>query len=62
VGRMSEGERESSGHVSHNMALQCVDTLLDYMGQRGFECNDITATRKLCTAVRRSLNSSHTQK
>jgi hypothetical protein len=31
-------------------------TLLDYMGQRGFEYSDITATRKVHTSMRRSLN------
>jgi hypothetical protein len=29
-----------------------VDILLDYTGQRGYECSDITAARKVCTAVR----------
>jgi hypothetical protein len=38
------------------MALQCVDTLLDYMGQRVFEYSNITDTRKIFTAVRTSLN------
>jgi hypothetical protein len=50
--------KDKAVSISHSMALQCVDTLLDYMGQRGFEYSDITATRKIHTAVRRSLNSS----
>jgi hypothetical protein len=54
----SEEERESSEYISHSMVLQCVDTLLDYMGQRGFEYSDITPTRKMCTAMRRNLNNS----
>ncbi|GBM61789.1 hypothetical protein AVEN_18346-1 [Araneus ventricosus] len=29
--------------VSHSAALQSVETLLDYMGQRGFDYGDITA-------------------
>jgi hypothetical protein len=33
-------------------------TLLDYMGQRAFEYSTITALRRICTVVRRSLNSS----
>jgi hypothetical protein len=44
--------------ISHSMVLQCVDTLLDYMGQRGLKYSDIAAARKIRTAVRRSLNSS----
>jgi hypothetical protein len=47
--------------ISHSMALQCVHTLLDYMGQRGLEYTDITAARKICTAVSSSLNSSQKQ-
>jgi hypothetical protein len=58
-GNESEEEGESV-RVSHCMVLQCVDTLLDYMGHRGFEYSDITAVRKICTAVR-SLNSSQEQ-
>ncbi|GBL84152.1 hypothetical protein AVEN_118563-1 [Araneus ventricosus] len=29
--------------ISHSAALQSVETLLDYMGQRGFDYGDITA-------------------
>ncbi|GBM09705.1 hypothetical protein AVEN_186410-1 [Araneus ventricosus] len=29
--------------ISHSAALQSVETLLDYMGQRGFDYDDITA-------------------
>jgi hypothetical protein len=57
----SEEDGESSEHVSHSIVLQCVDTLLDYMGQSGFEYSDITAARKIYTAVKRSLNSSQKQ-
>jgi hypothetical protein len=53
----SEEEGESSECVSRSMVLQCVDTLLDIMGQRGFKYSDITAARKIHTAIRRSLNS-----
>jgi hypothetical protein len=35
----------SNDCVSHNMMLQCSDTLLDYMEQRRFKCSNITATR-----------------
>jgi hypothetical protein len=53
----NEEEVESSERVSHSKTLQCVDTLLDYMGQKGF----ITAVRKIHTVMRRSLNSSQKQ-
>ncbi|GBO00426.1 hypothetical protein AVEN_231427-1 [Araneus ventricosus] len=33
--------------ISHSAALQSVETLLDYMGQRGFDYSDITAVRKI---------------
>jgi hypothetical protein len=42
--------------VSNGMVLQCVDTSLGYMGQRGFKYSDITPTRNICTSMR-SLNS-----
>jgi hypothetical protein len=57
----SEEEGESSEHISHSMVLQCVDTLLGYIGQKEFKFSDITVTRKLSTAVRRILNSSQKQ-
>ncbi|GBM02042.1 hypothetical protein AVEN_113673-1 [Araneus ventricosus] len=31
--------------ISHSAALQSVETLLDYMGQRGFDYSDITAKK-----------------
>jgi hypothetical protein len=53
VGRMTL-KKEKVVSISHSMALRCVDTLLDYMGQKGFEYSDITAARKIRAAVRRS--------
>jgi hypothetical protein len=50
--------QEESVHVRYSMTLQRVDTLLDYVSQRYFEYSDITAARKIHTAMRRSLNSS----
>jgi hypothetical protein len=41
--------------ISHSMELQCFDTLLDYMGQRGFKYTDIRAAQKIRTAVKSSL-------
>jgi hypothetical protein len=53
----SEEEGENSECISHSMALQCADTLPDYMSQKGFKYSNIKASRKICTAMRR-LNSS----
>jgi hypothetical protein len=36
-------------------------TLLDCVGQRGFRYSDITATRKICTVMTRSLNCAQKQ-
>jgi hypothetical protein len=48
-------------HISHSMALECVNIWWDYMGQRGFEYIDITVASKIHTAVSSSLNSSQKQ-
>ncbi|GBO10320.1 hypothetical protein AVEN_14133-1 [Araneus ventricosus] len=37
--------------ISHSVALRSVGTLLDYMGQRGFDYGDITAVRKICVDI-----------
>ncbi|GBM60091.1 hypothetical protein AVEN_103437-1 [Araneus ventricosus] len=42
--------------ISHSVALQSVETLLDYMGQRGFDYGDITAVRKICADIRQEMN------
>ncbi|GBM99090.1 hypothetical protein AVEN_138929-1 [Araneus ventricosus] len=42
--------------VSHSATLQSVETLLDYMGQRGFDNGDITAVRRLCIDIRQEMN------
>jgi hypothetical protein len=56
----NEEEGQSIVWVSQSMALQGADTV-NCILQRGFECSDITATRKICTAIRRSLNSPQKQ-
>ncbi|GBN92801.1 hypothetical protein AVEN_172601-1 [Araneus ventricosus] len=38
--------------ISHSAALQSVETLLDYMGQRGFDYGGMTAVRKICVDIR----------
>ncbi|GBM12943.1 hypothetical protein AVEN_171892-1 [Araneus ventricosus] len=47
---------------SHSAALQSVETLLDYMGQRGFDCGDITAVRKRCVDIRQEMNKEQKQR
>ncbi|GBN64195.1 hypothetical protein AVEN_11776-1 [Araneus ventricosus] len=42
--------------ISHSDALQSVETLLDYMGQRGFDYGDITAVRKICVNIQQEMN------
>ncbi|GBN74210.1 hypothetical protein AVEN_51916-1 [Araneus ventricosus] len=42
--------------ISHSAALQSVETLLDYMGQRGFDYGDVTAARKICVDIRQEMN------
>ncbi|GBL97661.1 hypothetical protein AVEN_49162-1 [Araneus ventricosus] len=42
--------------ISHSAALQSVETLLDYMGQKGFDCGDITAVRKIYVDIRQEMN------
>ncbi|GBL94561.1 hypothetical protein AVEN_235644-1 [Araneus ventricosus] len=42
--------------ISHCAALQSVETLLDYMGQRVFDYGDNTAIRKICVDIRQEMN------
>ncbi|GBM06851.1 hypothetical protein AVEN_173604-1 [Araneus ventricosus] len=42
--------------ISHSAVLQSVETLLDYMEQRGFDYGDITAVRKICVDIRQEMN------
>ncbi|GBL87347.1 hypothetical protein AVEN_9230-1 [Araneus ventricosus] len=49
--------------ISHSSAvLQSVETLLDYMGQRGFDYGDITAVRKICVDIRQEMNKRQKQR
>lgn len=56
-----EDKSEEEGEWSEIMAMQCVDTLQDYMCQKGSRYSHITAARKIHTAVRNKLNSSQKQ-
>ncbi|GBM59798.1 hypothetical protein AVEN_14380-1 [Araneus ventricosus] len=48
--------------ISHSAALQSVETLLHYMGQRGFDCGDITAVCKICVDIRQEMNKEQKQR
>ncbi|GBM40276.1 hypothetical protein AVEN_248297-1 [Araneus ventricosus] len=48
--------------ISHSAALQSVETLLDYMGQRGFNDGDVTAVRKRCINIRQEMNKQQKQR
>ncbi|GBL99110.1 hypothetical protein AVEN_188135-1 [Araneus ventricosus] len=48
--------------ISHSAALQSVKTLLDYMGQRGFDYGDITAVREICVDIRQEMNKQQKQR
>ncbi|GBM78766.1 hypothetical protein AVEN_7162-1 [Araneus ventricosus] len=48
--------------VSLSAALQSVETLLDYTGQRGFDYGDITAVRKICVDIRQEMNKQQKQR
>ncbi|GBL91692.1 hypothetical protein AVEN_71342-1 [Araneus ventricosus] len=47
--------------ISHSAALQSMETLLDYMGQRGFDYGNITAVRKICVDIRQEMNKQQKQ-
>ncbi|GBO14712.1 hypothetical protein AVEN_199020-1 [Araneus ventricosus] len=48
--------------ISHSAALQPAETLLDYMGQRGFDYGDIPAVRKICVDIRQEMNKEQKQR
>ncbi|GBM07695.1 hypothetical protein AVEN_137584-1 [Araneus ventricosus] len=48
--------------ISHSAALQSVETLLDYMGQRGFDYGGIAAVRKIRVDIRQEMNKQQKQR
>ncbi|GBM72966.1 hypothetical protein AVEN_20004-1 [Araneus ventricosus] len=48
--------------ISHSAALQSVEALLDHMGQRGFDYDDITAVRKIRVDIRQEMNKQQKQR
>ncbi|GBM02248.1 hypothetical protein AVEN_108802-1 [Araneus ventricosus] len=45
--------------ISHSVEI--VETLLDYMGQRGIDYGDITAVRQICVDMRQEMNKQQKQ-
>ncbi|GBM03737.1 hypothetical protein AVEN_134955-1 [Araneus ventricosus] len=48
--------------ISHSVALQSMETLLDYMGQGVFDYGDITAIHKICVDIRQEMNKEQKQR
>ncbi|GBN24467.1 hypothetical protein AVEN_20172-1 [Araneus ventricosus] len=48
--------------IFHPVALQSVETLLDYMGQRGCDYGDITAVCQMCVDIRKEMNKQQKQR
>ncbi|GBM05553.1 hypothetical protein AVEN_159862-1 [Araneus ventricosus] len=48
--------------ISPSAALQSVETLLDNMGQRGFDYGDITAVHKMYVDIRQEMNKQQKQR
>ncbi|GBN42801.1 hypothetical protein AVEN_145089-1 [Araneus ventricosus] len=47
--------------IYRSAAVQSVETVLHYMGQRGFDYRDITAVRKICVDIRQEMNEQQKQ-
>ncbi|GBO04293.1 hypothetical protein AVEN_104275-1 [Araneus ventricosus] len=62
AGTDAEDVLNEGNTISHSAALQSVETLLDYMGQRGFDYGDITAVRKRCVDIRQEMNKQQKQR
>ncbi|GBM46125.1 hypothetical protein AVEN_139333-1 [Araneus ventricosus] len=58
----AEDIQNEGNTISHSAVLQSVETLLDDMGQRGFDYGDITAVRQICVDIRQKMNKQQKQK
>ncbi|GBN78286.1 hypothetical protein AVEN_101457-1 [Araneus ventricosus] len=58
----AKGVLNEGNAISRSAALQTVGTLLDYMGQRGFDYGDITAVRKIGVDIRQEMNKQQKQR
>ncbi|GBN78139.1 hypothetical protein AVEN_251721-1 [Araneus ventricosus] len=57
----AEDVLDEGNTTSHSAVLQSVETLLYYMGQKGFDYGDITAVRKIYVDIRQEMNKEHCQ-
>ncbi|GBN24554.1 hypothetical protein AVEN_188779-1 [Araneus ventricosus] len=62
AGTDAEGVLNEGNTISHSADLQSMETLLDYMGQRGYDYGDITAVRKICVDIRQEMNKQQKQR
>ncbi|GBM41614.1 hypothetical protein AVEN_141596-1 [Araneus ventricosus] len=58
----AENVLNEANTISHSAALQSAETLLHYMGQRGFDYDDITVFRQICVDIRQEMNKQQKQK
>ncbi|GBO37759.1 hypothetical protein AVEN_74455-1, partial [Araneus ventricosus] len=58
----STDELNEGSTISRSPALESVETLLDYMGQRGFDYGDITSVCKICVDIRQEMNKQQKQR
>ncbi|GBN39085.1 hypothetical protein AVEN_123297-1 [Araneus ventricosus] len=58
----AENALNEGNTISHSVALQSVEALLDYMGQRGFDYGDVNAVRKICVDIRQEMNKQQKQR
>ncbi|GBO41897.1 hypothetical protein AVEN_19294-1 [Araneus ventricosus] len=61
-GESASTDAEEGNTIYHSAALQSVETLLDYMEQRGFDYGDITAVRKICVNIQQEMNKQQKQR
>ncbi|GBM04886.1 hypothetical protein AVEN_193948-1 [Araneus ventricosus] len=52
----AEDVQNERNTISHSAALQSVETLLDYMGQRGFDNGDFTVVRTRRVDIRQEMS------
>ncbi|GBN91230.1 hypothetical protein AVEN_249619-1 [Araneus ventricosus] len=62
AGTDAEDVLNEGNTISHSAALQSAETLLDYMGERGFDYDDITAVRQICVDIRQEMNKQQKQR
>ncbi|GBO28593.1 hypothetical protein AVEN_17819-1 [Araneus ventricosus] len=62
AGTDAEDVLNEGNTISHSAALQSVETLLDYMGQRVFDYGNTTSVCKICADIRQEMNKQQKQR